>query len=510
MAELQHKTPRKPRRTNLRRLPGWHRTGEIFYAVGFLTEYWLICLGRKAAAAAHAARDAALYLIWLLLAPVLELGQAFCTALAGPHPLRQLVPWLAPCAAGVILWAVVAHGLNLHFTLQVEVNGTVVGSVATEQNFDTARADLQARLAAARQLADSSDTAALPVLEPTYTLHIGGTPMTELQLTDAILRASGSSIVEGTAVYLDGSLAFVTVEGDHLRCFFNQLQRPWRAPRQSNVRTAFLHELRLVDGIYLAGSVQPYGEIVQQLQSRDLLQVKTVYTRVYQEPISYDQQTVDFLWGIRFNNDRSWFQEHKEQYQTHLLAPTRALGEQLYDGLHAMLPHEPLILKVSRIYRDARRLHGQGPYKDHLWLCVRTGDQDWTGRPTFYFEIAPDYYSYGMGFWCAAPALMALYRQRIDADPKPLEKLVRRFDRQQTFRLTGPEYARSKGQVSDLLRPWYQKKSLSLQWEAPLDQRIFSPQLPQEILESFRELLPFYRYFTDLCAALSRQEGADE
>ena len=115
-----------------------------------------------------------------------------------------------------------------------------------------------------------------------------------------------------------------------------------------------------------------------------------------------------------------------------------------------------------------------------------------------------------MGFWCAAPALMALYRQRIDADPKPLEKLVRRFDRQQTFRLTGPEYARSKGQVSDLLRPWYQKKSLSLQWEAPLDQRIFSPQLPQEILESFRELLPFYRYFTDLCAALSRQEGTDE
>ena len=84
-------------------------------------------------------------------------------------------------------------------------------------------------------------------------------------------------------LYLDGSLAFVTVEGDHLRCFFNQLQRPWRAPRQSNVRTAFLHEIRLVDGIYLADSVQPYGEIVQQLQSRDLLQVKTVQTGHYAE-----------------------------------------------------------------------------------------------------------------------------------------------------------------------------------------------------------------------------------
>ena len=59
------------------------------------------------------------------------------------------------------------------------------------------------------------------------------------------------------------------------------------------MRTAFLHELRLVDGIYLAGSVQPYHEIIQALQSRDLLQVKTVYTRVYQEPIPYDQQTVE-------------------------------------------------------------------------------------------------------------------------------------------------------------------------------------------------------------------------
>ena len=224
----------------------------------------------------------------------------------------------------------------------------------------------------------------------------------------------------------------------------------------------------------------------------------------------YTQETVDFLWGIRFNNERGWFMAHKQDFTDYVDVPMRELGKAVFSALAEEYPKQDWRLHVCRIYRDARRLFGRGPYKDHLWFCIRTGDQDWTGRPTFYFEIAPDYYSYGMGFWCAAPALMALYRQRIDADPKPLEKLVRRFDRQQTFRLTGPEYARSKGQVSDLLRPWYQKKSLSLQWEAPLDQRIFSPQLPQEILESFRELLPFYRYFTDLCAALSRQEGADE
>ena len=215
----------------------------------------------------------------------------------------------------------------------------------------------------------------------------------------------------------------------------------------------------------------------------------------------YTQETVDFMWGIRFNNERGWFMEHKQDYQQHLLEPTRALGEAVYEGLQEMLPHEPLMLKVSRIYRDARRLHGRGPYKDHLWFCVRTGDEDWTGRPTFYFEIAPEYYSYGMGFWSPRADLMARFRRQLDQRPEEFSRLVRRFDRQEVFSLTGPEYARSKGQTTELLRPWYQKKSLSLQFEAPLDERIFSPALAEEIVEQMKQLVPFYPYFAALCAS---------
>lgn len=221
----------------------------------------------------------------------------------------------------------------------------------------------------------------------------------------------------------------------------------------------------------------------------------------------YTQETVDFMWGIRFNNERGWFMEHKQDYQQHLLEPTRALGEAVYDGVQAMLPREPLMLKVSRIYRDARRLHGRGPYKDHLWFCVRTGDEDWTGRPTFYFEIAPEYYSYGLGFWSPKADLMARFRRQLEERPEEFSKLVRRFDRQQTFTLTGPEYARSKGQTTDLLRPWYQKKSISLQFESPLDERIFSPSLAEEIVEQLKLLVPFYRYFAALCAAEGGHSG---
>ncbi len=213
----------------------------------------------------------------------------------------------------------------------------------------------------------------------------------------------------------------------------------------------------------------------------------------------YTQETVDFLWGIRFNNDRTWFQAHKEQYQRQLLEPTRALAEQVYEGLRQKLPDEPLLVKVSRIYRDARRLHGRGPYKDHLWFSVRTGDQDWTGRPTFYFEIAPDYYSYGLGFWEAPPIVMERFRRRALEKPQELEKLVKAFRRSGRFQLVGQEYVRDKGAPNELLRPWFQKKQLVLQFERPLDERIFRPELAEELIRELGELVPFYHYFNSLC-----------
>ena len=219
----------------------------------------------------------------------------------------------------------------------------------------------------------------------------------------------------------------------------------------------------------------------------------------------YTQETVDFMWGIRFNNNREWFLPRKEIYQEHLLRPTRELAEQVYDALHAELEEEPLLVKVSRIYRDARRLHGQGPYKDHLWFCIRTGDRDWTGRPTFYFEISPEYYSYGMGFWEARPELMALYRRRIEEEPETLARLVRRFNRQTDFTLAGSDYARPRGQVDPLLTPWYQKKSINLEHTRALDDRIFSPALAGEVIAGLKELIPFYRYFSALCAQLYRE-----
>ena len=61
----------------------------------------------------------------------------------------------------------------------------------------------------------------------------------------------------------------------------------------------------------------------------------------------YSDATVDFLWGIRFNNDRAWFAEHKEEYLQNLYRPTQELGREVYDKFHEKYPKLPLILHVS-------------------------------------------------------------------------------------------------------------------------------------------------------------------
>ena len=40
----------------------------------------------------------------------------------------------------------------------------------------------------------------------------------------------------------------------------------------------------------------------------------------------FDDTTVDFLWGIRLNNERPWFEAHKQEYLDHLYRPCGSWG----------------------------------------------------------------------------------------------------------------------------------------------------------------------------------------
>ena len=212
----------------------------------------------------------------------------------------------------------------------------------------------------------------------------------------------------------------------------------------------------------------------------------------------FSQEAVDFLWGIRFHNERAWFEAHKEEYLTLVDRPLRELGAQAAQVMGEKYPKLGLGLKVSRIYRDARRLYGRGPYKDHLWFSLRRFGEQEGAVPCFYFELAPEYYSYGVGAYDPSPLTMTKLRARVDRDPKPLEKLARRLNRQSEFVLEGELYKRPKGDPGPLLSPWYNRRQITLASDHNCEGVLFTPQLADQVIQGFCFLEPYYCWLQSL------------
>ena len=214
----------------------------------------------------------------------------------------------------------------------------------------------------------------------------------------------------------------------------------------------------------------------------------------------FSDATIDFMWGIRFNNERTWFQAHKEEYLTHFYQPMKELSLEVFDAFQARHAVPGLCCKVSRIYRDARRLHGRGPYKDHLWWSMeRPGEESFSARPVFWFELEPEGWSTGLGYYSATPATMARFRARLDQDPKTFAALAQPLEKQDRFTLQGEDYKRPKGAPAlPILASWYNKRSFSLMHEEQHGPILRSHELVEVLLEGFSFLLPFYRYFVTL------------
>lgn len=211
----------------------------------------------------------------------------------------------------------------------------------------------------------------------------------------------------------------------------------------------------------------------------------------------FSDATIDFLWELRFHNERPWFLEHKQVFLDTLDRPMKALAADVTATLEQAYPDRKWYLHVARIYRDARRLHGRGPYKEHLWFTIERPHERFESVPALYFELAPNYYSYGCGYWEAGAATMAKLRARIDNDPKPLERLARRLNKSK-FVLSGEEFKRPKGDAGKLLNPWYNRKNIAIGYDDNPEGVLFTPQLKDNVLDGFRFLMPYYRYLDTL------------
>ena len=218
----------------------------------------------------------------------------------------------------------------------------------------------------------------------------------------------------------------------------------------------------------------------------------------------YSEQTVEFLWGLRLNNNKEWFLAHKQDYETLMRGPTKALGEAMLAHMQEKYPKYDWKLHLSRIYRDARRLFGRGPMNDHLWFTVYT---DKAVHPAFYFGFEPEGYDYGMGCWSEGQVLMQRFRRQLSVDPAPAEALARRFQRQKEFVLWGQLYKKKKFEAGPLLTDWVNRRELGFHSQHLHGEDGFGPGLYDRLCGAWDWLMPFYRYFSTLPEMEEYEEG---
>ena len=212
----------------------------------------------------------------------------------------------------------------------------------------------------------------------------------------------------------------------------------------------------------------------------------------------FTQRTIDFMWNLRLNNEKAWFEAHKEDFRQDFQAPMKLLEMEVFERINADYEKHGFIHKLSRIYKDARRVKGGEPYRCNLWFSIEKPSEEWTSAPVFWFELAPDGWSYGMGYYQARPMTMAKLRARIDRDPKKYEKFIAPLDRQYEFVLDGEEYARKKEAPTPKTAAWYNMKSFSLIHQQDNSEELYSRELANRLVNGYKFLMPFYDYFITL------------
>ena len=206
----------------------------------------------------------------------------------------------------------------------------------------------------------------------------------------------------------------------------------------------------------------------------------------------FTPETMDFLWGIRMNNNRDWFTQHKGDYVRTLYEPMKELGQAVFQPF---LERPGNLLKVSRIYRDAR-MHPPTPYKESLWLCIRRDVDWWAENPCLYFELNPEGANYGFFYWKPRTSMLEEFRRNISAKPDDFLKLISGTEAAVGQPVTAECYKRPKPTDNPALIPYFAwKGQIGCTREITPGDRLFGSQLEEEVSGFFEALTPLYEYF---------------
>ena len=137
---------------------------------------------------------------------------------------------------------------------------------------------------------------------------------------------------------------------------------------------------------------------------------------------------LDFLRRLKRNNNRPWFQSHREEYEENVRFPMQCLIAGLAVRLHDDAPEVEFNPRKSifRIHRDTRFSKNKSPYKTNIGASFGLrGMKGVTETPGLYVGVGTDEVYVGGGLYMPSGEQLKAIRRSIAENPEEYLAVVR-------------------------------------------------------------------------------------
>ena len=211
-----------------------------------------------------------------------------------------------------------------------------------------------------------------------------------------------------------------------------------------------------------------------------------------------------FLRDLAKNNDKAWFDAHRELYERCYLDAAKELVLALAPELAKLSPAlraEPRVNgSIMRINRDTRFGKDKRPYKDGLHLMFPEGDGPARTRAGLYLRVTGESVGFAAGIMGFDPKQLARYREAVadDATGRPLTRALATAAKE-GFTLNEPHYKRvPKGYEADHPRAELLRHAgFFVGGDVPASKAIFGAKAVPWVMARFRSLRPAQRWLAE-------------
>jgi len=148
---------------------------------------------------------------------------------------------------------------------------------------------------------------------------------------------------------------------------------------------------------------------------------------------NFPRDTVKFLSKLKRNNNKEWFESHREEFVSSVFEPAQEFVIVLGELLRTIVPGIIAIPKtdksIFRLHRDVRFSKNKLPYKTNLGLYFWEGDRKKMECSGFYFHVEPEYFFLGAGQYMFTDEQLKKFRNAVyDPDKgKELDSIVKKL-----------------------------------------------------------------------------------